>query len=154
MFCSNFTLVWCFHYFDFSFDLTTNLLYVSNLLCASSQIKHISDGSIIFIDIIWTDLLILNCLEHSQSGLPFQLPISFQTVLKMDLEHIRIFIYAFLNNRFIFSADSELVVFIRFVLRGFLFHLLCHFVRFQFSYLPGQWLCFWIICFWLQRPYE
>lgn len=30
----------------------------------------------------------------------------------MDLEHIRIIIYAFLKNRFIFSADSELVVFI------------------------------------------
>ncbi len=59
-----------------------------------------------------TDLLILNCLKHSQSGLHFQLPISFQTVLKMDLEHIRILIYAFLKNRFIFSADSELVVFI------------------------------------------
>ncbi|WP_288659671.1 hypothetical protein [uncultured Methanobrevibacter sp.] len=28
------------------------MLYVSNLLCASSQIKHVSDGSIIFIDII------------------------------------------------------------------------------------------------------
>ena len=36
------TLVWCLHYFELPFDLTTDLLYELKLLYASSQIKYIS----------------------------------------------------------------------------------------------------------------
>lgn len=152
MFCSNFTLVWCFHYFDFSFDLTTNLLYVSNLLCASSQIKHISDGSIIFIDIICQACWFWTAWSTANQDFIFSCQYHFRLFWKwiwsiygFSYMHFwRIDLSSALIRNWLFSSW--------FVLWGFLFHLLCHFVRFQFSYLPVQWLCFWIICFWLQIP--